>query len=154
MTTKRSVTHTTFVIDRTYDATPARVYAAWSQPDAKARWFVGPDSWKQLERTFDFRVGGRETLKGQFDGGRTSTFEATYQDIVPNERIVYAYSMHLNDQHISVSLGTIELKAEGGGTRLVYTEQGAFLDGYDDAGSRERGTRALFDQLGASLKAK
>jgi len=31
------------------------------------------------------------------------------------------------------------------------TEQGAFLDGYDDAGSRERGTQQLLDALGASL---
>jgi len=32
------------------------------------------------------------------------------------------------------------------------TEQGAFLDGYDDAGSREHGTNFLLDALGKSLK--
>ena len=46
---------------------------------------------------------------------------------------------------------TIEIKARDGGTHLVMTEQGAFLDGYDDAGSRERGTNFLLDALGASL---
>jgi hypothetical protein len=51
-----------------------------------------------------------------------------------------------------VSLATFELKAAGTGTRLILTEQGAFLDGYDDAGSRERGTAGLLDALGASLK--
>jgi hypothetical protein len=46
----------------------------------------------------------------------------------------------------------MQLKPEGGGTRLMVTEQGAFLDGYDDAGSREQGTGFLLDALGASLR--
>jgi hypothetical protein len=59
--------------------------------------------------------------------------------------------MHLDDRKISVSVATILLKAEGRQTRIMVTEQGAFLDGYDDAGSRERGTNDLLDALGASL---
>lgn len=38
------------------------------------------------------------------------------------------------------------------GTRLIVTEQGAFLDGHDDAGSRERGTAQLLEALGRSLQ--
>jgi hypothetical protein len=53
---------------------------------------------------------------------------------------------------ISVSLATIEFEKTGAGTRLTVTEQGAFLDGYDDAGSRERGTAALLDRLEESLR--
>jgi hypothetical protein len=48
----------------------------------------------------------------------------------------YSYSMSLDQTLISVSLATVELKAEAAGTRLVVTEQGAWLDGYDD-GERE-----------------
>ena len=59
--------------------------------------------------------------------------------------------MHLNERKISVSLATIELKGEPGKTTLRLTEQGAFLDGYDDVGSRERGTGYLLDALAASL---
>ena len=66
--------------------------------------------------------------------------------------IVYAYVMHLDDRKISVSLATMQLKAEGGKATLKVSEQGAFLDGYDDAGSREHGTGYLLDALGASLK--
>jgi len=51
-----------------------------------------------------------------------------------------------------VSLATLELKPAGTGTRLVLTEQGAFLDGYENAGSRERGSNYLLDALGRSLK--
>ena len=60
--------------------------------------------------------------------------------------------MHLDDKKISVSLATMQLKAEGGKTTLMVTEQAAFLDGYDDAGSREQGTGHLLDALGAVAK--
>ena len=72
--------------------------------------------------------------------------------MIPNERLVYGYEMHLDDKKISVSLATMQLKAEAEKTTLMVTEQAAFLDGYDDAGSREQGTGHLLDALGASLK--
>jgi len=149
----RKVTHATFTIERTYPASPARVFAAWSEPVAKARWFVGPDAWQKSDHQLDFKVGGRERVSGGPKGGPVHVYEARYQDIVPNERIITSYDMHLDDKRISVSLATVELEPEGAGTRLVYTEQGAFLDGYDDAGSRERGTRDLLDKLDAALRA-
>jgi uncharacterized protein YndB with AHSA1/START domain len=149
---ERSVTHATFTIERTYRASPARVFAAFADPAAKAAWFGGPDEWERHgAHAFDFRVGGRERLSAGPKGGTVHTFESTYHDIVPNARIVYSYDLHLGERHISVSLTTIELKPAGKGTRLIFTEQGAFLDGYDDAGSREHGTRGLLDKLGAAL---
>jgi uncharacterized protein YndB with AHSA1/START domain len=81
-----------------------------------------------------------------------STFDATYHDVIPNERLIYTYDMHMDDRKISVSLATMQLKTAGAGTMLKVTEQGAFLDGYDDAGSREHGTGFLLDALGASLR--
>jgi uncharacterized protein YndB with AHSA1/START domain len=102
----------------------------------------------------DVRPGGRERLKGKWAGGDVTDFQAVYHDVVENERLVYAYDMFHNDRKLSVSLATFELKPEGSGTRLTLTEQGAFLDGYDDAGSREHGTNILLDRLGASLQAR
>jgi uncharacterized protein YndB with AHSA1/START domain len=149
--TERKVTHSTFVIERTYPASPARVFAAFADQKIKDRWFAGPDEWGPDEREMDFRVGGRETSRGGPKGGPIHAFDALYYDIVPNERIVFAYDMHLDDLRISVSLATIELKPDGAGTRLVYTEQGAFLDGFDDPAGREHGTGELLDQLGRVL---
>ncbi len=150
---KRSVVHGDFHLERTYDAPVERVYAAFANPTAKAKWFAADvDGLTLLERSMDFRVGGRERARGQWKGGVVSTFDATYYDIIPNERIVYAYEMHLDDRKISVSLATVQLSPAGQGrTRLKVSEQGAFLDGYDDAGSRERGTGELLDKLGASF---
>jgi uncharacterized protein YndB with AHSA1/START domain len=149
----RSVVHGAFRLERTYEATAEQVYKALSEETAKSRWFFGPQGWRLIERKMDFRVGGRERVKGGFEGGVTTTFDAIYHDIVPGERIVYTYEMHLDERKISVSLATLQIKPAGRGrTKLLVDEQGAFLDGYDDAGSRERGTRDLLDKLGASLK--
>jgi len=73
---------------------------------------------------------------------------------VPDQRIVYAYDMYLGDTRISVSLGTVQIEPADTGTRLVYTEQGAFLDGLDTPDAREHGTRELLDALGAVLESQ
>lgn len=91
-------------------------------------------------------------MSGRHGTGTVSTFDGHYHDIVPDQRIIYSYDMRLDERHISVSLATVELKPDGGGTRLTFTEQAIFLDGYDDAGGRERGTTMLLDQLGAELQ--
>lgn len=149
--TERSVTHATFTVERTYPASPERVFAAWSDPQAKARWFVGPDEWESSDHELDFRVGGTESVSGGPPGGPVYRYRAHYQDIVPNERIITTYEMHQDDDRISVSVATVEFKPATGGTRLVMTEQGAFLDGFDDPGERERGTAEFLDSLGAYL---
>ena len=150
--TKRSVTHATFSIERRYDAPPTRVFAAFADREIKTHWFGGPEAWGPDEHEMDFRVGGRETSRGGPTGGPVHRFEARSFDIVPDERIIFAYDMHLDDTRISVSLATVELKPDGAGTRLTFTEQAAFLDGYAAAGSREQGTRGLLDALGEALK--
>jgi len=149
----QSITHhDRFVIDRHFDAPLALVYAAFSTPEGKARWFGGSTQWKPDKREFDFRVGGHERLAGRWADGTQSDFQATYHNIVPLQRLVYAYSMFVNEQLLSVSLSTVELRTEGKGTHLVYTEQVAFLDNLDNMESRESGTKQLFEQLAASLK--
>ncbi len=150
---ERSNRHATFVIERRFDATPALVFSAWARPEAKARWFSGPEAWERLEFRLDFRVGGQEVNRGRMHaGGPVHAYDARYQDIVPDQRIIYSYDMHLDDKRISVSLTTVEFRAEGAGCRLVFTEQGVFLDGFDTVAQREEGTQALLDNLAAEVK--
>ncbi len=73
---KRSVTHATFAIERTYDAAPAQVFAAWATPEAKRRWFAGPDDWKRGAYELDFRAGGRERATGGPPGGPVHVYNA------------------------------------------------------------------------------
>lgn len=149
---ERTVTHATFTLERTFPVPPARAYRAFADAATKKRWFVDTDDWPPLAYEQDFRIGGREHYRGGPSGGPIHRFDALYQDIVPNERIVYTYEMHLGDRRISVSVATLEFLAESGGTQLVLTEQGAFLDGLDESRSRERGTRDLLDALAAELE--
>jgi uncharacterized protein YndB with AHSA1/START domain len=150
--TDRTAHHATFVIERSYPAAPARVFQAWADPVAKARWFACHDDWVSAGKyEIDFRVGGRERLRIGPPGGAVHSFDGLYQDIVPNQRIVYTYDMHVGEKRISVSLATVELEPAGTGTRLVFTEQAVFLDGIDSEADRERGTRDLLDSLGAEL---
>jgi uncharacterized protein YndB with AHSA1/START domain len=143
--------HDTFTVERRYAASPARVYRALTNKDAKAAWFVGPHGWDELERTMDARPGGVERVVGRHPSGMVSAFHAVYMDLVPGERIIFAYNMHLDGQMISSSLATWNLLADGTGTRLVLTEQGTFVNGYVDNGSRLEGTNLLLDALGKAL---
>jgi uncharacterized protein YndB with AHSA1/START domain len=145
----RSVTHSTWTLERTYDASPARVFKAWADKEAKSQWFGGGD---ELQWDLDFRVGGREINIGRIDSGTVFELEALYQDIIENERIVYSYEMKMDDARISVSLGTVQLEPAGDGTRLTYTEQGAYLDGLDKPEQREHGTGEMLDALGKSVE--
>jgi uncharacterized protein YndB with AHSA1/START domain len=151
--TTRSVDHATFSIERLYETPPARVFAHFASIELKDRWFAGPADWTRTEHEMDFRVGGRELSRVGPPGGEVHTFEGRYEDIIPDERIVFTYQMYLDETRISVSLTTVELVGDGGGTCLVFTEQATFLDGYDDAGQREAGTRHLLESLGSALRA-
>ncbi len=153
MTTQQqhSVTHATFVIERSYPASPARVFQAFADPALKQRWFGGDDL-PNVHHELDFRIGGHEVNRGGPPDGPLFTYEATYQDIVPDRRIVTTYAMDMGETRISASVATVELMPEGSGTRLVFTEQGAFLDGHDTPQQREHGTRALLEKLGRLLE--
>ena len=152
--TKRSVVHASFTITRIYDASPARVFTAFADEKAKGKWFASGA--EIIKRDFDFREGGREHLIGRRDNGMVSAFDCVYHDIVPPSekeegRIIYSYVLYLDGRKISVSQAAIEIRPEGKGAKLVLTEYGDYLDGYDDAGAREHGTNFLMDALGKSL---
>ena len=144
--------HAVFTIERRLAAAPARVYAAFAEAQAKNQWFARGEDLTLLRNDFDFRIGGEENVHGRWKSGMVSKFHAIYCDVVPERRIVYVYDMHLDERKISVSLATVEFEPDGEGTRLRVTEQGAFLDGYNDAGAREQGTNKLMDVLARSLE--
>lgn len=134
----------TFAIERVIARCPAHVFSAWSDPDKKRKWFASPAS--KAAYTLDFRVGGREYGAFDSDMGRHEN-ETRYFKIVADELIVFAYSMALNGRVHSVSLVTVRFADEGGGTRLVYTEQMCVIEPSDGAPGREHGWAALLDGM-------
>lgn len=149
--TKRSATPATFTVERTFPISRDKVFRAYSDVKMKAKWFGGPEEWERSDHKLDFKVGGRESVSGGPPGGAVHYYNGIHMDIVPDERIVLAYDIHVGETRLTVSLGTTEFKVDGKGTKLVYTEQIVFLDGTDHLEDRKKGTEALFDNLVAAL---
>ncbi len=117
---ERSVIHNTFVIERNFPATVQRVFAAFSDPVKKRRWFAEGDEFKVESFDLDFRVGGHE--RSQFlVQGMVCTNDTVYLDIVPERRIVFAYTMTLGEKRISSSQATVELLPTANGTDLIVS---------------------------------
>ncbi|MEI2298111.1 SRPBCC family protein [Ensifer sp. MJa1] len=145
--TNRSVEHASFTIERRFKATPEQVFRAFSVPAAKERWFVKADGWPIAEYSHDFRVGGREGGRFSQDGKTIYYNDTVYLDIVENIRIISAYTMTENDRKISASVATVDIRPDGDGTRIVFTEQVAFLDGLDKLEYRRQGWEELIGAL-------
>lgn len=152
MADQNSVVHSTFSVERTYPAPPSRVFSAFANQATKRRWFAEGEGWEVQEFTVDFRVGAREFACFRFKGGPEIRNDTTYQDIVPDRRIVFAYTMTVGEKRISASLATVEIAPAGDGTRLSYTEQGAFFDGADQPRAREEGCHDLLEALAKELQ--
>ncbi|NUP05882.1 MAG: polyketide cyclase [Polyangiaceae bacterium] len=150
--TEHSVVHNTFVIERTYNASPARVFSALSDPVKKRRWFAEGEGFVIDEFTTDFRVNGLELTRFRPVGGPPMRNDCVYQDIVHERRIVFVYTMMIGDKRISSSLATMEIVPVGDKTQLVYTEQGAYFDGADQPKNREEGCRELLGKLEEELQ--
>lgn len=145
------VTPHTFTLTRDLKHSPERVFAAWSDPVAKAAWFSGPQDWESGPGQMDFRVGGKELSQAGPKDGPWHVMEAVYHNIIPNERIIWSFSMHVGGVLLTVSLATLQLIKTDFGTRLSLTEQLVFLDGCDHIANREEGTNIMLDMLEASL---
>jgi uncharacterized protein YndB with AHSA1/START domain len=144
---ERSVTHSTFTIERGYPASRERVFAAFSDPAKKRRWFAEGEEAPLENFQMDFRVGGFEHTRRCSKEGWVFTNDTVYRDIVAAERIVFAYNMSIGERCISSSLVTVEFRPSGEGTSLLFTEQAAFFAGADGPQIRETGWRLLLERL-------
>lgn len=151
-----TVTHDSFTVERLCKASLATCWAAWSDPQIKAKWFADGDGgdFANLDYGLDFRIGGRE--HGQWKRRSTGVIHANetlIMDIVEKERIIIAYSMTLDAMRHSASLATITFQQNDGQTTITYFEQAAFFGAVDDAGMRASGVNWQFDRLKAQLEA-
>jgi len=147
---ERLVTHGTFVIERNYPVAPERVFAAFSDPAKKHRWFVDDEASGVEDFGMDFRVGGVERKRFSNKYG-VFTNDTVYLDIVPNRRIVFAYTMSMGDRRFSSSQATVELLATEKGTNLIFTDQGAYFEGSDGPKMRQDGWQVLLESLAKEL---
>ena len=147
-----TIDHDSFTLERRIAACPSHVFACWADPARKRRWFVDGDGpeWETERYALDFRVGGTE--EGSFvltsgpGAGRHENM-THFLDIVPDERIAFAYTMAVDGRIHSASLATVTFADAGGGTLLRFTEQGAFFGPSDGAAGRRAGWEHILDNF-------
>lgn len=151
-----TVIHDTFIIERAYPAPIEQVFAFLSDPVKKRQWYADSETSAVESFEMDFREGGSERHRYRMNErtpfpGVVLASDGTYQDIVPNRRIVLATSMTLADRRISCSLITVELLESNCATEVILTHQGAFFEGSGGPQMRKEGWDLLLDHLGEAL---
>jgi uncharacterized protein YndB with AHSA1/START domain len=147
----------TFTLERTFAATQARVFQAFSEPRQKKVWFAAGAQHEIEQYDMQFEVGGRELARYRFKPGTPFAGVALqsdgyFLDIVPQHRIVTAATMAMGERRFSASLHTFEFFGERAGTtRLVFTHQAMYGDGADGPELRRTGWQLLLEQLHAAL---
>lgn len=142
--------HDTLVLERTYPATPARVFAAWEDPQARLRWAVPKGQALVFEAT-DFWVGGRDISRCGDPGDLRYRLETLYEAIVPDRRLVMTERCQDGETLLSVALITVEIEPHGTGARLTLTNQIVALDGGGMIAGSKQGWSAALDNLAEDL---
>ncbi|MET2832743.1 SRPBCC family protein [Mesorhizobium shangrilense] len=149
--TEPSVTHATIVLERFYNASPARVFKALADPQARMRWGTPSKDAELVYDKTDFRVGGLDVSRCGPRSRLIYRVETRYMDIEPEYRIVSTEVVSEGWNRLSVSLITVELQAQGKSTRLILTDQVAAFGDKDMIAGSEAGFSAALDNLAAEF---
>jgi len=147
-----TVIHATFVVQKTYPKPVTRVFAAFSDPAKKRRWYAERAGNSVETFEMEFRPGGSETLAYRMGAaspmpGALITNQEIFLEIVEGKRIVTASAMAFEGQRFSASLVTLEFLESTTGTDLICTHQNAFFEGADGPERREKGWQDLLARL-------
>ncbi|MDZ4145882.1 MAG: SRPBCC family protein [Burkholderiales bacterium] len=113
----------TVTLHRVLTAPPERVYRAFLDPDAMAKW-LPPHGFTGRVLEMDARVGGRYRMQfTNLANGQVHAFGGQYLELVPNERIVN--DDRFDDPNLpGEMITTVTLKAVSCGTELTAVQQG------------------------------
>lgn len=141
-------------IKRDYKHPVAKVFAAFAQPEQKAKWFGVVSDGTENERFMDCRTGGREVLEVLWPSGVISRFDARYSQVTENSRLVYTYDLFIDGKLYSVSLADVIFEQKDGRTSVSFAETTSYYEeqNVDEmTASRLHGTTALFDMMEMAL---
>jgi uncharacterized protein YndB with AHSA1/START domain len=137
------VTRPSLTLKRRLNAPPAKVYAAWTNPQNMTRWF-GPANARigSVQAEIDARIGGRFRISFSTDD---EYYEAggVYREVVPNQKLVFSWAWHSTPERESQV--TISLKPDGDGTLLTLHHEQFFDSAARDG--HERGWTGMLDNL-------
>jgi uncharacterized protein YndB with AHSA1/START domain len=136
-------------VKRHFNAPPAKVFAAWTDPEKVKRW-MGPGEIKTVRAENDLHVGGRYYIGMLTPTGEAHDVSGVYREIVPNQKLVYSWAWKSTPER--ESLVTVTFKEEGGGTLLTLTHEQFFDEAARD--SHEGGWSGAFVKLEKYLAAQ
>lgn len=154
---QRAVPATT-ILERHYPHPVSRVFRAWADPGQFARWFAPGGEWVVANSEVDFRIHGRQMSFFGPPGEPRFKSDGRFEDIVENQRIVTAGTMHdmsepTGHQRMSTTICAVEFIEERGGTRLILTDHSVFYT-WETADDRKIGWGEILNKLGVHLKGK
>ena len=129
-------------IVRRIRATPAKVWAAITEPELMMQWW-GPDAGPTLNVVADVRPGGRFSVVFRFLNGDEHNPTGIYQDIIPEKLL--AFTWDLPGTSNPKSLVTFRLEPFDAGTVLTLTHE--HLPDEEARTSHEDGWNGLLDKL-------
>ena len=112
----------TIKLHRVFKAAPARVYKAFLDPDAMAKW-LPPHGFVGKVHQMDARVGGGYKMSFTNLGtGSSHSFGGEYLELVPNERIVH--TDRFDSGLVGTMKVTVEIRKVMCGAELHVTQEG------------------------------
>ena len=131
---------------RRIKASPARVWAAITQPEQMVQWW-GPDAGPTLSAVADVRPGGRFSVVFRLLNGDEHNPTGVYQEVVPEKTLVFTWEWA--DAPERESLVTFRLAPFDGGTELTLIHEGL----PDEAAhkSHEAGWNGFLEKLSVFL---
>ncbi len=134
-------------LERAYDASPDRVFAAWTNPEVLRRWWAISDSFAASEVEVDLRVGGRYRLAMRdADSGEGHVVFGEYREVDPPDRLVYTWAWEGTGPYAGhESVVSVRFQPEGDGTRVVLEHSGLLDD--DSRASHTHGWTGVLEML-------
>ncbi len=142
-----TIAHATIVMERTYNAAPARVFSAWADVEARKRWSAPADNIRIEYEEADFREGGRDLSRCIEPDNEDYVATVDYIDIKRDQRIFFVEDIAHGKRRVSAALITVELTPKDAGTNLRLTMQIASFDGSNMEQGYQFGRSAALDNL-------
>ena len=116
----QSAVKPSLTLKRRLKAPPAKVFAAWTDPEKMKHW-MGSGHVEPLSTEIEARVGGRYRVVMRSPDGETHDVSGVYREFVPNEKLVFTWAWKSTPER--ESLVTVVLKPDGDGTLLTLTHE-------------------------------
>lgn len=148
-----TIMHATIVMERSYGAAPARVFAAWADVEARKRWSAPAENIGIEYEAADFREGGRDVSRCIEPGNEDYVAAVTYIDIKRDQRIFFVEDIVHGKKRVSAALISVELTPKGAAvTHLLLTMQIASFDDANMEQGYQFGWNAALDNLAKELE--